>query len=340
MSDEASVPETGDGLGLEARWALVAPHRDRLLVIAQRRCPTAEDAEDCVHEAMVRAVAYPALDPGRVGPLLSTLVLRVAVDHARKRSRELRGRHRLVTVASQSQQAPDEAVADHDEAVWLAAQLTRLPERERQVFARRAAGLSVGETATTLELTYKSVESAFTRARGRLRLWATGTALALGALLRRQRSRPALAAALVASVASVACLVGPSPFGRSHGTDHDGPPAVAGQHPGIEDLRAHLASVSVGAAPFRDAGGSSGQRPATASAGAHGGGGGGGTQHPKPDFTITTGPVQAGPPSGPGSGGVLQVTIAGYTTPGPPGKGTTDCLTYGLQHTEVGCPHP
>ena len=198
---------------LEALWALVTPHRERLMDIARRRCATDPDAEDCVHEAMLRAVAYRRLDPGRISPLLSALVVRTAVDQARRRSVERRGRPRLAMLPGQ-QPAPDEALADGDEARWLAEQVGRLPVRERQVFEHRAAGFTAAETARVLQLSYKAVESAFTRARHRLRLWAATGAILIGDLVRRRRQRPAMVATLLAGL-TAGCLIASTPGGRA-----------------------------------------------------------------------------------------------------------------------------
>lgn len=157
---------------LGQRWALVSPHREHLLAVARRRCANPEDAEDCVHEALLKTVAYPGLDPSRTAALLTAMVTRACADLARQRSTEHRGRPRLVTLPEQVA-GPEEAVTDRAEAHWLAEQIEHLPEREGQVLRRRVAGLTVPETATSLQLSYKAVESALARARGRLRLLAS-----------------------------------------------------------------------------------------------------------------------------------------------------------------------
>ena len=218
--DRDDPPQAG-GLELDERWALVTPHREHLLAIARRRCPTMEDAEDCVHEAMVRTVAYRQLDPARVASLLTAITMRVSADAVRRRCTELRGRQRLV-VTSHQVAAPDEALVDHDEARWLAGQVARLPERERQVLQHRAAGFTAAETARLLHLSYKAVESAFTRARNRLRLWAAAATLFATARLRRARNRPAVLTAML--IASAGCLIAtthPPATGHAAGPGRD-----------------------------------------------------------------------------------------------------------------------
>jgi len=189
---------------VEARWALVLPLREHMLAVARRRCATAEDAEDCVHEAMLRVVQFENLDAERVAALLTSVTTRLAVDMHRRRARAERHLARLVSVPAQHQ-APDEAVLDAGEARWLATQVRHLPEREQAVFRQRAAGYSAGEAAARLSLSYKAVESAFTRARGRMRAWAAAGTLLVLEYLRRLRQRPSTA--LTASMMMVSAGV-------------------------------------------------------------------------------------------------------------------------------------
>jgi RNA polymerase sigma factor (sigma-70 family) len=204
---------------LQQRWALVLPHREHMLAVARRRCASEEDAEDCVQEAMLRVAQFEGLDPERVGALLTSVTARLAVDLHRARARARRHLPRLVAVPEQ-QAPPDEAALDAGEALWLAAQVQSLPEREREVLRQRAAGYSVGEAAARLSLSYKSVESAFTRARGRMRAWAGVGVLLVAEHLRRLRSRPAAVWTPMALV-SAGCLILSSLPAHVPGTRHD-----------------------------------------------------------------------------------------------------------------------
>lgn len=314
---------------LAARWTTVAPYREELLAIARRRCPTPQDAEDCVQEAMLRAVAYPRLDPARVGPLLSAITVRLSADLARRRSTELRGQPRLVTVPQQTA-LPEEALADRDEARWLAEQVERLPERERQVFAHRAAGLSATETASALHLSYKAVESAFTRARGRLRYWAAAGALLLGERLRKARNRPALlTAALIASGCLVAGTLAPHLGGHS---------GVTRNAAGLGLATRPLASAQGAGAP-RAAGLVAARAAALAVAGGRSGGAGrrpsgGGMQGSMPTFNLDTGPVHP-----PGSNVGFQDLFVHIDTNGDPVSATVNCVqTFQLDPHKLGCP--
>lgn len=213
--------EEGVSRGVEQRWALVLPYREHMLAIARRRCSSDEDAEDVVQEAMLRVAQFDRLDPERVAALLTSVTKRLAVDLHRARTRALRYRTRLVDVP-EHQAPPDEAALDAGEALWLAAQVQYLPEREREVFRQRVAGYSIGEASARLGLSYKSVDSAFIRARGRMRAWATAGLLLVIATLRRLRERPEVIWGSMAIV-SAGCLILTSLPGQ---TSHNGPRPV------------------------------------------------------------------------------------------------------------------
>ncbi|WP_163551473.1 sigma-70 family RNA polymerase sigma factor [Candidatus Frankia alpina] len=150
----------------EQRWSLMLPHRERLIHIARRRLPSKADAEDCVHEAFIRAAGFRDLDASRVGQFLTTTVLRLCVDHHRARQRAERA---VVRGYLQPwEPAPDDAVCDRAEARWLLARAGTLRGRERQVIMARAAGMSTREAAADLEISLKAAEGAFTRGRARL----------------------------------------------------------------------------------------------------------------------------------------------------------------------------
>ena len=213
--DPAKTAEaTDDGCGrldedvLQRRWRLVLPHREQLLRIARRRVPSREDAEDVVATAMVRTVEHPRLDESRVGAFLCTTVVRLAVDVHRDRARQL-----AVGVRDATRALPhtpiEDTVCDSAEARWLAALLSDLPVREREVLAARVAGLSAQEVAAHLGLTAKSTENAFTRVRRRAHglvaatLGGVGFAVAHG----RRAARPALAAVPVAAITALGLAV-------------------------------------------------------------------------------------------------------------------------------------
>src|SRR5687768_7250952 len=104
-----------DAADRERRWALVWEHRERMLAIARARVPSADDAEDVVAEAMLRAVEYEHLDEGRVGAFLCTVVMRLAVDTHRDRTRYLRASVRACTAETPAPPV-DDTVCDREEA--------------------------------------------------------------------------------------------------------------------------------------------------------------------------------------------------------------------------------
>jgi RNA polymerase sigma factor (sigma-70 family) len=145
------------------RWNLVVAHRERLLRVAGRRVPNRQDAEDVVHEAMLRCVTFEKLDEERLGQFLTTVTVRLCADVYRAARPALRdqrlGPHAVVAAEE----------ADRTEAQSLSAILARLPDRQRAVLQAWASGLSMSEVARRQGMTYRSVERVFVRARATLR---------------------------------------------------------------------------------------------------------------------------------------------------------------------------
>jgi RNA polymerase sigma factor (sigma-70 family) len=188
--------------GLPERWDAVLEHRDRAFRVARARLSNPYDVDDCVQEGMARVVAMPNLDLDRVGPLLSTVVANVATDTHRKHSRSSRLQARL-TGSVVTAQVHDEPVCDAAEARWLHTQLGSLAPRERAVLELRAEGRTVAQTAAALGMTYKAVESAFTRGRTALKdLW-RATLAGIGALVTRAWRAPDRAAGTAVLAAAV-----------------------------------------------------------------------------------------------------------------------------------------
>jgi RNA polymerase sigma factor (sigma-70 family) len=156
----AAVPA---GSPYEARWSAVWAHRDDLLRIARRRTLSEGDAEDCVSEAMLRAVEHATFDVSRAGPFLTSVTVRICADLHRDRGRAARaaavhaGDDRLGG-------SPETLVCDRAEAAWLA-QLAAaaLSPRERAVLRARADGVDPAG------LTAKAAGAALARARSKLR---------------------------------------------------------------------------------------------------------------------------------------------------------------------------
>ncbi|MCZ4507349.1 sigma factor [Streptomyces sp. ActVer] len=149
-------------------WEVIAGHRERLMRLVRRRLPNAQDAEDCVQEAMLRAAACGDLDRERIGLFLTSVALRLCADSHREqeRSRLLLPR----TADVRTPETPDEGVCDRDFGRWLLRQVYLLRGRERQVVLARAHGISTLEFARIHQISVKAAEGAFTRGRARLRL--------------------------------------------------------------------------------------------------------------------------------------------------------------------------
>src|SRR2546422_9003974 len=68
----------------DERWQRMWNHREQLLRVARRRSMSQEDAEDAVHEAMLRAAERPDLDDERLGAWLTAVTMRRGVDRYRQ----------------------------------------------------------------------------------------------------------------------------------------------------------------------------------------------------------------------------------------------------------------
>lgn len=185
-------------------------HREQLLRVARRRSMSAQDAEDAVHEAMVRAAERPHVDGDRLGAWLTTVTVRLCVDRYRQLSRDadigaLTGSMLIAPGAA----SLEEAVCDRAEAVWLADRGAELPERQAEAMRLKTEDLEVAQVAQRMGLTYKAVESLLGRARRTLRAALAGTlALALWAWRGRPRVGGAEQAAALGAAAVTLVIVG------------------------------------------------------------------------------------------------------------------------------------
>ncbi len=180
--------------GLDRRWTLVAVHRDRLLRVVAGRTASTADAEDVVHEAMVRCVLFDDLDEERVGQFLTSVAIRLCADGHRRNGSADRLVERL-TAHAVDEESPEERICDAAEARAVAAVYETLPERQRSVVAARSEGMSCGQVAHRLGLTYGAVESALVRARtavrARVEICLDATALLACRAARTLRTVPA-----------------------------------------------------------------------------------------------------------------------------------------------------
>jgi RNA polymerase sigma factor (sigma-70 family) len=191
-----------------ARWELVLPHREALVRVARSRGKTADDAEECAHEAMLRAVEFPALDPDRVLPFLVTTTIRLCADDGRRTVRDRRLAAKL-TAWHTEQESPEDEVCGRAEAAWLAGELASLPAWQRDVLAARAEGLDGSEVARRFGVSYKTIESQLYRIRTRARGLLATTLAAMYGMSRRVVPSPKVAVvATVATAATAGLLLG------------------------------------------------------------------------------------------------------------------------------------
>ncbi|PTH89380.1 RNA polymerase subunit sigma [Streptomyces sp. A244] len=152
----------------DERWRHMWSHREHLLKVARRRSMSAEDAEDAVHEAMLRAAERPDLDEERLAAWLTTVTMRLCVDRYRQVNREAEVRTSPTLIAP-GPVPVEEAVCDRAEAKWLAVRSGELPARQAEALRLKSQDLDVGQVAVRMGLSYRTVESLLARARRTLR---------------------------------------------------------------------------------------------------------------------------------------------------------------------------
>jgi RNA polymerase sigma factor (sigma-70 family) len=217
----------------EDYWREILAHRERLLALARRHGPSPADAEDVVHEAMLRCATFSRLDRDRIGQFLTSVTMRLCADQYRGADRDGRIAGRLAAEPQRVAHGPEDEVCGQAHAEAIEALVETLPERQRVVLADRARGLTLEQICTRRSLTYKAAESALARARGTVRRQLPSLLAGLTFLGGALRRRRVLVAATVPVVA--VCALGAFvrlPFLRSR------PPAVhALAVPGLPAVR-------------------------------------------------------------------------------------------------------
>ncbi len=200
-------------------------HREHLLKVARRRSMSAEDAEDAVHEAMLRAAENPHLDDARLGAWLTTVTMRICVDRHRQVHREAEVRT-LPKLTAPGPVPVDEVVCDRAEATWIAYRSRELPARQAEALRLKAQDRDVEQVAREMGLSYEAVESLLARARRTLRNSLAGTlGLALWLVGRGGRASSQaggnVQAAAMASAAALAVVGLALPFSYDPHAPHD-----------------------------------------------------------------------------------------------------------------------
>ncbi|MFI8892607.1 sigma-70 family RNA polymerase sigma factor [Streptomyces paradoxus] len=224
----------------DERWRRMWSHREHLLKVARRRSMSAEDAEDAVHEAMLRAAERPDLDEERLAAWLTTVTMRLCVDRYRQMNREAEVRTSPTLIAP-GPVPVEEAVCDRAEAKWLAVRSGELPARQAEALRLKSEDLDVGQVAVRMGLSYRTVESLLARARRTLRqsLAATlGCALFLIGWGRPRGVGRAQAVAVASTAASLAVAGFVLPYALDGSGGGGGtPPRPAVATPDAETLR-------------------------------------------------------------------------------------------------------
>ncbi|GGM53325.1 hypothetical protein GCM10012275_25390 [Longimycelium tulufanense] len=161
--------EGASARGAEANfWQACVELRPQLVQMATHYCGSGYDAEDVVHDALVRAAEFPRLDRNRMRQFLVAVVRRLCVDRFRRRkvARQFDDHPRLLPVGSDD---PAELVSDRAEATWMLRRCGPLTARERRILLCLASGQGHQEIARELGITTRASESAASRARCRAR---------------------------------------------------------------------------------------------------------------------------------------------------------------------------
>ena len=172
---EASLVERVIAGDKVAFGRLVEPHLPRLLGLARRMLPFADEAEDALQNALASVwIARAGLDPQQpVAAFLTTVTLNTCRDRLRRltvaRLLRFTALDSHVPVAA-DQPAPDTEIADRQMLAHVIRTIDRLPLRLREALVLVAIeGRSHREVADLLGLTEKAVETRVYRARQRLR---------------------------------------------------------------------------------------------------------------------------------------------------------------------------
>jgi RNA polymerase sigma factor (sigma-70 family) len=203
------------------RWQRMWGHREQLLKVARRRSMSPEDAEDAVHEAMLRAAERPDLDDERLGAWLTTVTMRLCVDRYRQVNREAEVRSSPTLIAP-GPVPVEEAVCDRAEAKWLAVRSGELPARQAEAIWLKSEDLDVGQVALKMGLSYRTVESLLARARRTLRDSLAGTLGFALFLCGRGRPRAGGHAQAVAVTSAAATLAVAGLLALPYTQDSDG----------------------------------------------------------------------------------------------------------------------
>jgi RNA polymerase sigma factor (sigma-70 family) len=154
------------------RWVQSWASRQLLIRVARRCGSSAEDAEDAVHEAMLRAAEHPDVAEDRLQAWLCSVTVRLCLDGHRRKAAEARrlGRASARAEIHQPGQGLEDEVCHRAEAAWIVSLAPELlPPRQVQALSLAAEGCTVQQIASHLGVRYGAAESLLARARRTLR---------------------------------------------------------------------------------------------------------------------------------------------------------------------------
>jgi RNA polymerase sigma factor (sigma-70 family) len=212
MSSDLFVPLTTAEMQQERalRWEALWDHRDDLMRIATRRCPSPTDAPDVVQETIIRAASKADLRLPEAGAWMTRTLVNLCADLHRRPQHvdlDLLGDLPSPRVDCQS---PEAQVSARSDVESILRRFPGLPPRQQQAVRLKAQELGVAEVAEQMQLPYKTVESLLSRARRHLRvgLAFVGGVCGFGAAKRivalGSAGTPAVTAAAVGGLLAVA----------------------------------------------------------------------------------------------------------------------------------------
>jgi RNA polymerase sigma factor (sigma-70 family) len=163
-------PGGGDPVVPARFWEECARFRPQLVGIAARHTTGTGQAEDIVHDALLRAAGFSELDIDRLHPFLVTVVKRLCADEARRRTTATRV-HQHPKLHPQADADPAELTCDRAEADWVASTLPRLTDYERELVTLIADGHGHADIARIMGTTPRATQTAICRVRGKIRSW-------------------------------------------------------------------------------------------------------------------------------------------------------------------------
>jgi RNA polymerase sigma-19 factor, ECF subfamily len=150
------------------QWEYLLVHRGALLRQIRRQCPSVADAEDVLHESLLRVARSSSLTSENARALLAVTARNLCID-LHRRSVATPAKHWFRNAVPKASPSAEDVACARASLDALEERLMRLPEAWRHVLVLRACGYGIDEIASTLGTTYKSAESTLARVRRAMR---------------------------------------------------------------------------------------------------------------------------------------------------------------------------